>query len=110
MGDAKEEPVLLRTKINRETAKMPWKGLQRFFAQGRIVLVDQGLDLVEIAALASDDRFGELEVRMSEGRIAKVSDEQARRWLESDALLWTVVVKPWVFVQEVDRASGQQLH
>jgi len=110
MGQAEENPAQRRAKINRETAKIPWAGLQRFFAQGRIVLVDRELDLVEIAALAADDRSGEIKVRMSEGRIAKVSDDQARRWLESDALLWTVVVKPWVFVQEVEQASATRPH
>lgn len=107
MEDAKKVPELLRTKINQETAKLPWIDLLRFFAQGRVVSVDRGLDLVEVAALASDDRSAELDAWMSEGRIAKVSDEQARRWLERDVLLWTVVVKPWVFVQEIDPAIGQ---
>ncbi len=110
MEDAKKSPDLLRTKINQETAKIPWIDLLRFFARGRVILVSRGLDLVEVAALASDDRAAEIEARMSEGKIAEVTDEQARHWLEVDALLWAVVVKPWVFVQEIDRASEQKLH
>jgi hypothetical protein len=101
---------VLRAKINRETAKIPWKELQRFFAQGRVVFVSSELDLVEVAVGAADDRSAELESWMSDGKIATVTDEQARRWLELDALLWTVVVKPWVFIQEIDQPDGQRLH
>lgn len=101
---------VLRAKINQETAKIPWKELQRFFAQGRVVFVSSELDLVEVAAGASDDRSAELETWISRSEIATVTDEQARRWLELDALLWTVVVKPWVFVQEIDHPDGQRVH
>jgi hypothetical protein len=110
MGDAAESRELLRVKINRETAKIPWTGLQRFFAQGRVVLVSRGLDLVEVAALVCEDRSDDIEAWMSDGKIEKVPDELARRWLDSDSKLWTVVVKPWVFVQEADRADEHQLH
>ncbi|MDP1705106.1 MAG: DUF2288 family protein [Sulfurimicrobium sp.] len=33
-------------------------------------------------------------------KIGRESDEQAKTWLESDALLWSVVVKPWILVQQ----------
>ena len=107
---ANKAAEVLRAKINQETAKIPWKELQRFFAQGRVVFVSSKLDLVEVAAGASEDRSAELESWMSESKIAAVTDEQARRWFEIDALLWTVVVKPWVLVQEIDRPNGQRLH
>ena len=37
------------------------------------------------------------------GKVARVSDEQAREWAETDALVWAVVVSPWVLVQPVGR-------
>lgn len=110
MSQAEATPAPLRTKINRETAKISFNELQRFFAQGRLILVSPELDLVEIAALAAGDRAEEFEARMEDGRVVKVSDVQARRWIESDVLLWTVVVKPWVFVQETKPSAEQRLH
>lgn len=110
MSQAEADPELLRTKINQETAKIPFKALQRFFAQGRLVVVSSELDLVEIAAMTAGDRAEDIGARMENGRVAKVSDVQAQRWIESDALLWTVVVKPWVFVQEPKPTAEQQLH
>lgn len=107
MEDTNDGPDLLRAKINQETAKIPWGDLLRFFARGRVIQVNRGLDLVEVAALASGNRTDEIEAWMSTGKIATVSDEQAQHWLRIDALLWAVVVKPWVFVQEIKKASKQ---
>ena len=33
-------------------------------------------------------------------QVALVSDEQARDWLNRDAQVWAVVVKPWILVQD----------
>ena len=104
------DPTVLRAKINGETGQIAWTGLQRFFAQGRVIVVARELDLVETAAMVAGDHAEQVAAWTSDGRIGKVSDEQARFWLESDALLWTVVVKPWVLVQETDPPDGQASH
>ena len=90
---------LLRAKINGETARMQWTELQRFFASGAMISVSDELDLIDVAVcIASDDKHA-VQQWMSEGRVARVSDTQAQTWLESNAELWTVVVKPWILVQ-----------
>ncbi|MGA9666954.1 MAG: DUF2288 family protein [Gallionella sp.] len=33
------------------------------------------------------------------GKFGKVTDEQASAWMESDAMVWAVVISPWVLVQ-----------
>lgn len=90
---------LLRTTLNGETARFQWKELQRFFAAGTVIAVSNELDLVEVAArIAADDKDAVAQW-MGEGRVGRVSDAQAGAWLEADAALWTVVVKPWILVQ-----------
>jgi hypothetical protein len=89
----------LRTTLNAETARFQWQELQRFFAAGSVIAVADELDLVEVALhIASDDK-AVVAQWMEQGRVGRVSDEQARAWLEQDAALWTVVVKPWILVQ-----------
>ena len=89
----------LRAKINGETSRMPWKDLERFFASGVVIAVSSELDLVEVAyCVASDDKDA-VAKWMGENRIGRVSDAQASAWMQSDASLWTVVVKPWILVQ-----------
>lgn len=95
-----DQETLERARINQETARIPWRDLQRFFAQGRVIAVDPGLDLVELALQCSRDEAGVIGSELEHGRIAPVSDDRARAWLEADAEVWAVVVKPWVLVQD----------
>jgi hypothetical protein len=90
----------VRAKLNLETAPLAWSELQRHFALGIVYAVDARLDLIDVAErIASDDRQA-VSQWMKDGGIYRVSDQQARLWLDAGAALWTVVVKPWVLVQE----------
>ncbi|MDD5180698.1 MAG: DUF2288 domain-containing protein [Gallionellaceae bacterium] len=91
-----------RTKLNRETSRIAWKELQRFFASGAAVAVSHELDLVEVAFQFSRDNKEQVERWLLAKKVGKVSDEQARIWLEADAMMWAVVVSPWVLVQVAD--------
>ena len=89
-----------RVKLNQETARIPWTDLQRFFAQGTLIWVSGDLDLVEMAQRFTRDDVQGVASEMERGALARVSDDQARAWLEAQSSLWAVVVKPWILVQE----------
>lgn len=91
---------LAHARLNQETAQMPWHELLRYFASGTVIVVSNDLDLVDVAARMSIDDKASVEQWLSENRLAKVTDEQAKAWLEADAALWTVVVRPWILVQQ----------
>ncbi len=91
--------VAERARINAETAKIAWRELQRFFAQGHAIMVARQLDLIDVAWEMSRDNRGAIEAWMAAGQVGQVTDGQAIEWLESDAIMWCVVVKPWVLVQ-----------
>jgi hypothetical protein len=93
---------LYRAKVNLETAQIAWKELQRFFAGGVALVVARELDLVEVAYQISADNVGLIRQWTEEGKLLKVSDTQAATWFEEDALVWAVVVSPWVLVQHAD--------
>ncbi|NEX21440.1 DUF2288 domain-containing protein [Thiorhodococcus mannitoliphagus] len=97
---------LQRAKLNQETAKIRWTELQRFFAQGVVLWVRPGLDLVDIAMAMTKDDAERIRAERSAGGICPVTDQQAREWLEEDACLWAVVVKPWILAQEAECTSG----
>jgi len=90
-----------RVRILAETAKIAWKDLQRYFAQGVVVMVKPGLDLVDVAYEVTRDNEQQVKRWMEASTLQNVSDDQAREWLEANALMWAVVVKPWVLVQPV---------
>ena len=95
----RQDRELIRAKINSETAKIPWHELQRFFAQGKVMLVATKLDLVDVAIAVEQDQVDQVKTWTETGQLGPVSDDQARNWFEEDASLWAVVVKPWVLVQ-----------
>lgn len=88
-----------REKVNLETSQIAWKELQRFFASGAAVYVDPMLDLVEVAYQFSIDNKEQVALWMQKNQLALVSDQQALNWLETDAQVWAVVIKPWILVQ-----------
>jgi hypothetical protein len=96
-----DDEAIDRARIHSETAKIGWKDLQRFFAQGYAIFVSVDLDLVDVAWEISCDEKALLEAWMADSKVGQVSDAQAIAWLEADALMWCVVVRPWVLVQPV---------
>jgi hypothetical protein len=95
-----QERELERAKIVSETAKIPWLELQRFFAGGKVLWVAEHLDLVDIAHALQHDDLQSVQDWTESGHLAAATDDQAKQWVSTNALLWAVVVKPWVLVQE----------
>lgn len=97
-----EKDTELFEKINRETARIPWSELVRHFAQGNVIFVSPGLDLVKVAMHIAHDDKEAISAWMQAGQIGKVTDEQAVAWTEGDATLWASVISPFILVQAAD--------
>ncbi len=91
---------LLRGQINLETAQIAWRELQRYFASGATIFVSPALDLVEVAYQIAVDNAAQIAEWMEGGQIARVTDEQAISWHEADTVVWAVVARPYVLIQE----------
>lgn len=96
----------LHAKVNMETSRIYWKELQRFFATGVAIQVSETLDLVNVALQVHEDNKSQFEAWLMSGLIAKVTDQQALTWISEDAVVWAVVVSPWVLVQEIQAAPA----
>lgn len=101
MNEKKDHVEVEQAKINLETAKIAWSELQRFFAAGQALVVGTELDLTEVALKMSQDDSEYVSGLISTDRIERVSDQQAKEWIEQDAQVWCVVVKPYILVQSV---------
>jgi len=99
MSETQPEMTLLE-KLHSETAQISWLELQRFFAQGLVMNVESNLDLVEVAVLFAQDQSSQLQGLLESNKVSAPSNEQARSWFERETLLWSVVVAPFVLVQE----------
>jgi hypothetical protein len=91
----------LAQEINLQTAQIRWHELQRFFASGNAIAVDASLDLTQVAAQVVADNAVQIKSWMNAGLVDVVSDAQAQHWHEQDALVWAVVIKPWVLIQAI---------
>ena len=101
MPEKSSTPFLTQAqKTNLETAKIGWEELQRFFAQGLLIVVDPQLDLVEIAAAFVADDSDHIEQLLAKSQVRKADTEDAKNWNADNPVLWAVVAAPWVLVQE----------
>lgn len=86
-------------KLHSETALIRWHDLQRFFAQGVVIVVGESLNLVETAALFAEDQVDDISALLNAEFIAYPENDQARAWYKDNVELWSVVVAPYVLVQ-----------
>jgi hypothetical protein len=100
MADFPDPRDQRRADFLAQTARIAFSELQRYFAGGKLILVDDQLDLVEVATQLAEDNKAQFEAWLAEERICGVSDEQALSWLAHNRELWAVVADPWVLVQE----------
>ena len=98
----------LRRRLNSETSKLRWTELQRHYAGGNVIAVDNSLDLIEVAVGIAQDDAESVKKWMANGRLARLGDIQAAAWQQADVELWAVVVKPWVLVQRVEPIGRQR--
>lgn len=98
----------LYAKLLGETASISWDELQPFFARGALLWVSAELDLIAVALAVAEDDKASISAWLNTAQVAKISAQQADDWLQRDPALWSVVVAPWVLVQE--RAVSPALH
>ena len=95
------EPVeLMQAKLNTETAKADWAELQPFFAKDQLIRVDSQLDLIDVAAHIACDNTTIVHNWMMSGKLTRLDDITAADWQQRNPAIWTVVVAPWILVQE----------
>lgn len=95
-----------KAKLLAETARCPFSELQRFFAQGSLLRVEVGVDLMDVGvALAMDDTSA-FQRWIEAGQVANLEDAKAAEWMETDVELWTMVVRPWILVQPTNEPAA----
>ncbi len=95
-----------KAKLNLETAQVAWTELQRFFAQGSVIWVEETLDMIEVAHCIAQDDSTAIKGWMDKNLVAQVSDDQAKNWLANDTWLWSVVVRPLILVQNITQSKS----
>ncbi|GAA4085049.1 DUF2288 domain-containing protein [Zhongshania borealis] len=100
-------PSELMIKLNRETSKIDWQALQRFYAQGAVLVVAPSLDLVATAAAVAEDNSAYIADLLKQDLLKKADEAQAATWLADKCEVWAVVVAPWVLVQRERKLADE---
>ena len=95
------DPAVRKALLNRETARIPWRELQRYYAGGSAIAVSPELDLLEVGSEVIADNRERVEAWTAAGQLGPVTDSQALLWYEANAMMWAVVLHPCVFVQPI---------
>lgn len=90
----------LHQKLTSEMGTVNWRELERHFARGVLIAVAPELDLAEVAVCVAKDDAASISLWMVNGRVARATDDHAKRWATPPRLFSAVVVAPWVLVQE----------
>ena len=97
-----DKPELdLKTRLNLETGKLTWQELQTYFARGIVIVVGPDLDLLSVGQQLVENQATQIESLISRGDIVRANDDHARKWLDSKPVFWSLVISPWVLVQEI---------
>lgn len=75
--------------------------LQKFFAKGVIVIIDQKLSLTEAARAVNRDDSEQIKVWTEQRKVTRATDKHAKQWLKEQAVFKAIATAPWVLVQEV---------
>ena len=98
----------IRQKLAAESGVLTWTELQRHFARGAVIVVQEGLDLLAVAEAMARDETARLRDWLAAGQVRRVDDALARQWAPANPAFRAVVVAPWVLVQE--RVAKPALH
>lgn len=102
--DNSDPAPALRHTLNLETGKLSWPELQRHFARGVVIVVARELDLIDVAEAFAQDNSAQTKAWIAGGWIAHAQDTDAQRWHHHNSIFWSLVIAPWVLVQEIDTA------
>lgn len=86
--------------LEGESGRVHWVELQPHFARGVVFSVVPELNLVHVASEFVRDNQANVSTWLQKNQIIKVTDTQAKAWLEPNPLFNAIVVAPWVLIQE----------
>jgi len=93
------DSISLHEKLNLETAIIKWQDLQLFFAQGKLLVIDNDFDLIEVASVIANNQADELGELIEHQKVEFATVGWVRANCQDQTELWAVVISPYVVTQ-----------
>lgn len=91
----------LRAELTESIDQAEWDWLKPHIARDNVVVVAQGLELVEVGMAIAGDQVSMVQHWISEQMIAKPNTDQIRRWNDTENIRFqALIVQPYVLIQE----------
>jgi len=96
-----ERILNLREKLTKELLVAPWKDIRPHFEAGRVYVVSEDLELIEVAVRMVDDDVTQIQSWIISGQITPPNEIQIRSFDQSPEKTFSLlIVQPYVLLQE----------
>ena len=93
----------LKERLRKDVADISWKDLQPHAKRDAVIVVKSELDLPEVAVAIAEDNTALVQGWIGDRSIFKPTSEQLTNWNSTPQKQFTtLIVQPFVIVQEVD--------
>jgi hypothetical protein len=93
----------LKEKLKKDVADISWKELQPHAKRDAIIVIQDELDLAEVAVAIAEDNTVLVQNWIGEQAIAKPSSQQLTEWNQApEKQFVALIVQPFVVVKEVN--------
>lgn len=89
----------LREKLRSEIMATEWSALVPHFARGALFLVHPDTDLLDVSVAVARDELTTVQAWLSQGKLWRTRDADARAFNEQRPRFQFVIVQPWVLAQ-----------
>lgn len=87
-------------ELKKEVGVINWKELERFFASGKLIIINNDLDIIDVAYKFNIDDSDLISSWIENDKLGFVTDEQAKSWSKVNKEFTCIVVAPWVLIQK----------
>ena len=87
-------------ELKKEVGVINWKELERFFASGKLIIINNDLDIIDVAYKFNIDDSDLISSWIENDKLGFVTDEQAKSWCKVNKEFTCIVVAPWVLIQK----------
>ncbi|BAQ64287.1 DUF2288 domain-containing protein [Geminocystis sp. NIES-3709] len=89
----------LKAQLKEQLAQMDWKDLIPHAQRDALIIVDRGLDLIEVGCAIAEDKTELVQRWISEQLIQKPSTQQLSLWNGDETQKFnTIIVQPFVLI------------
>lgn len=94
----------LRTQLSEDLSIVSWAHLRPHHERDALVLVDDALDLVDVAVALAKDDTQSVAAWMHTKLVRRSAPDDDARWTRQGATFQFLIVRPWVLARELTEA------